>query len=147
MTFTADRVAGLAVASAGALVALASLGIDVGGGRLTTLSARFAPLALSAALIALGAMLALRPGQRLLSEVVGAIVEPRTAAFAGLLLVYFLTFRYVDFRLGAWAFLLASMAVLGVRRPLVLLIVPPAAALGVYAVFRHAFMILLPVWS
>jgi hypothetical protein len=35
---------------------------------------------------------------------------------------------------------------LGSRRPLELIVVPVVVSLGIYAVFRYGFSVLLPVW-
>lgn len=66
---------------------------------------------------------------------------------AALFCLYFMTFEEVDFRLGAWALTLACMAVLGARRPAELALVPLGTAFGVYALFRHGFEVVLPVWT
>ena len=66
---------------------------------------------------------------------------------AALFLLYCLTFRYVDFRLGTWAFTLVSLWILGSRKPVELVLIPVAVSATVYAVFRYAFTVLLPTWT
>lgn len=141
----ADRLAGIATVIAGVGLALASLAIKTSPAQ-AELSARFLPILLSIALIALGGALALQSGPRPLSQAVRQLLAPRALVLAGLLLVYFLTFRYIDFRLSTWLFMLVAMIALGGRCPVELIAVPVAVSLSVYAVFRHGFSVLLPVW-
>lgn len=142
----ADRVAGLVVAAAGVALGVVSYVIDINPQQLT-LSARFFPLLLSAALVVLGIALALRPGEARLAETLDSLLIRRGLVVAALLLVYYLTFRHVDFRLGSWAFMILTMWGLGARRPLELVVVPIAVSGGVYAIFRYGFTVLLPTWT
>jgi putative tricarboxylic transport membrane protein len=68
------------------------------------------------------------------------------AIFAALFLSYALTFRFVDFRFGTWAFVLVSMWILGSRKWIELLILPLAVSAATYWLFRHGFTVMLPVW-
>ena len=145
MTLSGDRCGGAGLAGLGAVLLWWATGIDQGPG-LIGLSPRTMPIGLSLIVIAVGFVVAVRGGGPSLSEI-GRRLSLRVAAFAGLLAVYFLTFPSVDFRVGAWAFMLAAMALLGARRPLELALVPPAVALCIYAVFRLGFGVFLPVWT
>ncbi|WP_162913337.1 tripartite tricarboxylate transporter TctB family protein [Rhodospirillaceae bacterium SYSU D60014] len=140
----ADRATGIATVAAGIGLGLASLQIEtlVAPG----LSARFFPLLLSLALIGLGAVLAIRPGERTAGDALRQMLARRAVLLAGLLLLYFLSFPYVDFRVGTWLFMLLAMMLLGSRRPLELAAVPIAVSFGVYFLFRYGFTVLLPVW-
>lgn len=142
----ADRVAGVLTVLAGVTLGIASWLIEFNPNQLT-LSARFFPGLLAGLLIVLGTLLAFRPGPRPLGEVLGEIADRRALLFAGALLVYFLTFRYVDFRIGTWLFTLVAMWLLGSRRPWELIVIPAAVAGLVYVTFRYGFTVLLPTWT
>lgn len=141
----ADRFAGPLVLLAGVALCLGAAGLDVLPDA-TTLSARAFPYGLAVLLMLGGGFLTLRPGEGSLSGVLGRLADPRTAAFAGLFLLYALTFRFVDFRVGTWAFMLAAMWVLGARSLAELVLLPLGVAGAVYVLFRHGFTVLLPVW-
>ncbi len=142
----ADRVAGATLCVAALGVALAAATIEVLPG-LPTLSARFFPWLLAAVLGASGLTLALRPGDGDLRETLSRLFAARAVALAALLLLYALSFRHVDFRIGTWAFVASSMWVLGSRRATELLLVPALVAAVVYTTFRYGFSVLLPVWT
>jgi putative tricarboxylic transport membrane protein len=144
--FPADRLLGLLAILAGAGLGLASWLIQFNPSQLT-LSARFFPGLLAVLLVGLGTILAVRPGPRPLGEVVREIVDRRTLGFAALVLLYFLSFRHLDFRFGTWLFVLGSMWLLGARRPLELALVPLLTALLVWLSFRYGFTVLLPTWG
>lgn len=141
----ADRIAGIVVCLFGAAVAVAASHIDVLPAN--TLSARFFPYLVAACLLLGGVMLALRPGSAPLSEVMIQLLDRRALSFGALFLVYTLTFRYIDFRVGTWLFVLASLWILGSRRPLELVLVPVAVSGLVYLQFRHGFTVMLPTWN
>lgn len=145
MRLSGDRCGGAGLAALGAGLLWWAAGIDQGPG-LVGLSPRTLPIGLGLVVLSVGLALAVRGGGAPLEEIAQRL-SARVAAFAGLLLAYFLLFPSLDFRLGAWAFMLAAMALLGARRPLELLVVPPAVALGIYLVFRHGFGVFLPVWG
>ena len=112
----------------------------------TIATTRSLPLAVGV-IIALGALfLILRPSPRLLAETLAPVLRPQAVAFVALLFVYALTFRYVDFRFGVWLFMLASMALLGERRPWMLAIMPIACAAVIFLIFRYGFIVLVPTW-
>lgn len=140
-----DRIAGAATVAAGAALALASFAIETSPAQ-PELSARFFPLLLSSALVVLGIALLIQSGGRELSLALRQLFAPGALVFGGLLLAYFLSFRYVDFRLNTWLFMLVAMIAMGSRRPLELIAVPLGVSLGIYALFRHGFAVLLPVW-
>lgn len=142
----ADRLAGMITLAAGLCLAAAATQIDILASQ-PTLSARFFPYLLAGVLVIAGALLALSPGETPLGQVLGRLLARRGLAFGALFLVYALTFRYVDFRLGTWAFVLAAMWVLGARRPLELILLPTAVSAATYLLFRYGFTVLLPVWT
>jgi len=142
----ADRAAGLIIVIAGSGLALATSQIGILASQ-PTLSARFFPYLLSAILLVGGATLFVRPGETELISVVEKLLNRRALALAVLFLIYALTFRMLDFRLGTWAFVLAAMWVLGSRKWQELLITPLCVSAAAYLLFRHGFTVLLPVWT
>jgi putative tricarboxylic transport membrane protein len=142
----ADRLAGIITAGAGLALTVATSRIDILAGQ-PTLSARFFPYLLAIVLVAGGLALVLRPGGTPLAVVIERLLARRGLLFAALFLVYALTFRYVDFRFGTWAFVLAAMWVLGSRRWLELAVLPPVVAFATYLLFRYGFTVLLPIWT
>ena len=94
----------------------------------------------------LGGLLALRPGELGTADALSGLMRRRGLLIAALFLLYCLTFRYVDFRLGTWAFTILALWILGSRRPLELALIPVAVSAAVYAVFRYGFTVLLPTW-
>ena len=142
----ADRIVGLAVAAFGLVLAALVADIEINE-RQSTLSARFFPGLIAGALVLLGGLLALKPGELTAADAVSALIRRRGVLIAALFLLYCLTFRYVDFRLGTWAFTLLSLWILGSRKPLELALIPVAVSATVYAVFRYAFTVLLPTWT
>jgi putative tricarboxylic transport membrane protein len=142
----ADRIAGIVVFVAGLLVVLATANVDVLAGQ-ATLSARFFPYIIAATLTLGGLLLASRPGDTPLPEVVGRLLDRRGLLFAALFVVYALTFRVVDFRFSTWLFVLLAMWVLGSRRWLELVLMPVLVAALAYMLFRHGFTVMLPTWS
>ena len=141
----ADRIVGLAVVALGLALALLVAGIEINE-RQSTLSARFFPGLLAGALVLLGGLLALRPGNLGTADAVAGLMRRRGVLVAALFLIYCLTFRYVDFRLGTWAFTVLCLWLLGSRKPLELVVIPVAVSAAVYAVFRYGFTVLLPTW-
>ena len=142
----ADRVVGLAVAAFGLVLAALVADIEINE-RQSTLSARFFPGLIAGALVLLGGLLALKPGGLTTADAVSALIRRRGVLIAALFLLYCLTFRYVDFRLGTWAFTLVSLWILGSRKPLELVLIPVAVSATVFAVFRYGFTVLLPTWT
>jgi len=142
---TEDRCGGAGLAVLGVALLYWALRIDQGPG-LVGLSPRTLPIGLSLIVIGVGLVLTLRGGGAPLNEI-GRRLSQRVAAFAALLTLYFLLFASLDFRFGAWLFMLAAMALLGARRPLELLLAPPVISFGIYVVFRHGFGVFLPVWG
>ncbi len=112
-----------------------------------TLSARFLPYLLSGALIGGGFLLWARPDNRPLVDVAGELFARRGVLVAIVFVLYAVTFRHVDFRLGTWAFVLFTMWVLGARRPAELVLVPIVVSAVVYVSFRYGFTVLLPTWT
>ncbi|AJY44917.1 tripartite tricarboxylate transporter TctB family protein [Martelella endophytica] len=107
---------------------------------------RSLPMALAIVIGAGGLFLLIRPGSLALRAALAPIVNRHALAFMALLLIYGLSFRHVDFRLGVWLFMLLSMALLGERRPTMLAIVPIAVAASVFLIFRYGFTVLVPAW-
>lgn len=141
----ADRIVGLAVVALGLALALLVADIEINE-RQSTLSARFFPGLLAGALVLLGGLLALRPGDLGTADAVAGLTRRRGVLIAALFLLYCLTFRYVDFRLGSWAFTILALWILGSRKPVELILIPVAVSATVYAVFRYGFTVLLPTW-
>ena len=141
----ADRIVGLAVVALGLALALQVAGIEINE-RQSTLSARFFPGLIAGALVLLGGLLALKPGELGAAEAVAGLLRRRGVLIAALFLLYCLAFRYVDFRLGSWAFTILALWILGSRKPLELALIPVAVSAAVYAVFRYGFTVLLPTW-
>ena len=142
----ADRVVGLAVAAFGLVLAALVADIEINE-RQSTLSARFFPGLIAGALVLLGGLLALKPGGLTAADAVSALIRRQGVLIAALFLFYCLTFRYVDFRLGTWAFTILALWILGSRKPLELVLIPVAVSATVYAVFRYGFTVLLPTWT
>jgi putative tricarboxylic transport membrane protein len=143
---TADRLAGIVTAAAGLGLAVVTAQIDILASQ-PTLSARFFPYVLAIILAVGGLALAFRPGNAALGEVVGRLLAGRGVAFAAVFLVYALAFRFMDFRLGTWAFVIAAMWILGARKWIELLVVPATVSAATYLLFRYGFTVLLPVWT
>lgn len=141
----ADRFAGPLVILSGAVLFLATTQIDILSGT-GSLSARAFPFVLSVLLGICGLILTVQPQDTPLFGVIQSLKDPRTALFAGVFLLYALTFRFVDFRFGTWAFLLASMWILRSRRWGELLLLPLIVSALVFVLFRYGFTVLLPVW-
>jgi putative tricarboxylic transport membrane protein len=142
----ADRLAGLVIAGAGLALAAVTAQVDILAHQ-PTLSARFFPYVLAVVLCVAGVGLALRPRDVPLGDVVTNVLARRGVGFAGVFLIYALTFRVVDFRLGTWLFMLATMWILGARNRIELLVLPIAVTGAVYLLFRHGFTVLLPTWT
>lgn len=141
----ADRIVGLTVAAFGLVLAALVADIEINE-RQSTLSARFFPGLIAGVLVLLGGLLALKPGQLGAAEAFAGLFRRRGVLIAALFLLYCLTFRYVDFRLGTWAFAILALWMLGSRKPLELALIPVALSATVYAVFRYGFTVLLPTW-
>lgn len=142
----ADGVLGLAALAAGLLLAVLSADIPVNLG-VQTLSARFFPRLLALALAIAGLALIAAPGPQGAAEAARALLQRRRLLFGVALAAYFFTFRYVDFRVGTFVFMLASMWLFGARRWLELVIVPLVVSAGAFALFRYGFIVLLPTWG
>ena len=76
-----------------------------------------------------------------------ALGERRRVLVAMAIAIYFLSFRIVDFRVGTFVFTAVAMVLMGARRPLEIVVVALAVSLGMYALFRYGFTVLLPTWS
>ncbi|HEX6143105.1 MAG TPA: tripartite tricarboxylate transporter TctB family protein [Geminicoccaceae bacterium] len=140
-----DTIAGAALIAAAGAVALLSLQVGRGPA-MNTLPANFFPLLCAGGLALAGAAL-LVSALRSSAAPLPRILEARVVGVGLLMVLYFGTFEYMDFRLGAWLFSLLSMLVMGNRSIPQLIIVPLAVSLGIYVTFRHLFTILLPVWT
>ncbi len=142
----ADQLAGIVTCVAGVAGIIATANVDVIAGQ-NTLSARFFPYLLTIGVTIGGLALALRPEDTAWSEAAGRLLDSRALAFAGLFVLYALTFRYVDFRLGTLAFVAGAMWVMGERRATRLILTPVAVSIVAYLLFRHAFTVMLPTWN
>jgi putative tricarboxylic transport membrane protein len=145
-SFRSDRFLGLLIIVFGLLLGAFSYAIDFNPNQLT-LSARFFPLMLAGLLVCLGLMMCLKPSPLTLRASLNKILNPKGLSVGLLLLIYFTTFRYLDFRLGSWLFMLLTMWLLGARKFWELALIPVLVSLFIYMVFRHGFVVLLPVWT
>ena len=141
-----DGVLGLLAIAAGVLLAVASTGIPVNLG-VQTLSARFFPQILALVLAASGLMLLVAPGPGDAKHAVRSLLEQRRLLFALAMAIYFLSFRYIDFRFGTFVFMAATMWLFGSRKWVELIAVPLAVSLGAFVLFRYGFIVLLPTWG
>jgi putative tricarboxylic transport membrane protein len=141
----ADRLAGGAI-SLGGIALLAGTRLIEINELQSDLTARFFPTLLAAGLVLSGMVIFLKPGILTTGTAIAGIVNRRAMLTALLFLAYCLGFPYMDFRLGAFAFTLAAMLVLGARRPLELVLVPVLVSGAVYSIFRFGFSVLLPTW-
>jgi len=142
----ADRVAGIAVIVSAFLIFLATLNVDINPNQ-SALSARFFPFVLAISLLFLGVMLWVSAANTSnLSEALAPFLNPRVISITALILIYFIGFRFIDFRVGAWLFTLISMWLLGSRGYKELLLVPIITSALIYTIFRHGFTVLLPTW-
>lgn len=142
----ADGVLGLATLAAALLLAALSADIPINLG-VQTLSARFFPRLLALVLAGSGLVLLLAPGPRPAAAVARELLVHRRLLFAAAVAVYFLAFRYVDFRLGTFVFMVTAMWLFGARRWLELILVPLAVSAGAFVLFRYGFTVLLPTWG
>ena len=140
-----DRVLGGIVVLCAITLAWLSYNIKINPNQLT-LSARFFPLLLSAVLFCLGGVLCFKPGPITLDKTMRKVSNIRGGVVAILVLLYFVNFRHLDFRIGAWLFMLLSMWALGARNIWELVLIPPFVSGVIYIIFRYGFNTLLPVW-
>lgn len=141
-----DGVLGLVAIAAAVLLAAASTGIPVNFG-VQTLSAQFFPQILALVLAASGLVLVVAPGPGDAAHAARLLLEQRRLLFAVALAVYFLAFRYIDFRVGTFAFMAATMWLFGSRKWIELIGVPLAVSAGTFVLFRYGFTVLLPTWG
>lgn len=139
-----NTVAGAALTLAGGVATLLSMQIAPSPSA-NTLPPSFFPLLCAGGIVLLGIGLLVQ-GLRSVPEQLPALFDRRVLGVGALMLVYFLSFEYVDFRLGSWLFSLLTMLVMGNRRILQLIVVPLAVTAGVYVTFRYIFIIVLPTW-
>ncbi len=144
-TLRSDQVLGIFIIIFSVVLVIMGACIDINPNQ-QTLSARFFPLLLAAILFLLGLILILKAEATPFTQSISAILNLRSFSVSVLLLSYYLSFRHIDFRVGSWFFMLASMWVLGSRNTLELLIVPLLTSLLVFLLFRYGFNVLLPVW-
>jgi putative tricarboxylic transport membrane protein len=142
----ADRISGGVIMIIGLGLMIAVAQIDILDNQ-PTLSARFFPYVLSVILSIGGLLLAFNPGDTRFGGVLAKLLDFRGVAFAAAFLVYALTFRFVDFRFGTWAFLLVTMWIMGSRKLLELLILPISISAIIFLLFRYGFTVLLPTWN
>lgn len=140
-----DVASGLCALVAGLALILISLDIDVAPSQ-ATLNARFFPI-LAASFIALCGLGILARGLIVPRAEIPIWVNFRLAATATLFVAYFLSFEYVDFRVGAWVLTLACMVVLGARSRVQLAVTPAVVAVSIYGIFRYGFEVILPTWT
>ena len=144
-TFRSDRIFGIFIILFALLLGWLSYTIEFNPLQFT-LSARFFPLLLAGVLFFLGLAMILKPRPTPLKSSVDKVLNPKWLALGLLIAMYFMSFRYLDFRLGAWLFMLLSMRLLGSKKFWELAVIPVVVSLFVYLLFRHGFTVLLPVW-
>lgn len=140
-----DIVSGGVLAVLAVVLWVVSQGIEVNLGQ-TTFTARFFPQLMALILGGCGIGIAAK-GLFAARQSLPEVFSWRVCGLGVLLLVYFLGFEHIDFRVGSWAVMLSCMYLLGARRPLELVIIPICLSVAVYAVFRYAFVIILPTWN
>ena len=141
----ADSIAGVSIALAGLVLGLATAGLDVLPSSTVT-SARLIPGILAGVLVLSGLAIAVRPGAETLAEVLGRVGGARFAIFLAAFLIYALTFRHADYRLGTALFLAVGFWSLGSRSWFEIVALPVLVAFGTHYVFRQGFAVLLPTW-
>lgn len=139
-----DVVSGAALIVVGAATLALSLDISRGPDTLN-LPPNFVPLLCSGGIILAGLIVLARS---LFSEAreLPVVLNGRIAAVALALGLYYWFFEQIDFRLGSWVFVLATMFIMGCRSWKQLLITPIAVSGGIFLIFRYLFEILLPTW-
>jgi putative tricarboxylic transport membrane protein len=146
MLNNADRITGVVVVL-GSLLLLATIpNIEINPNQ-STLSARFFPFSVAAILLILGAILCFTKNSDSVASALAPLLNRRVLPIAGLILVYYIGFRFVDYRLSTWLFTLLGMWFLGSRRSWELILVPIFTSALVYLLFRHGFTVLLPTWT
>ena len=140
-----DVASGLCALIAGLALIVISLDIDIAPGQ-ATLNARFFPI-LASAFIALCGLGILARGLMVERAELPVWVNARLVAVGVLFIAYFLSFEYVDFRVGAWGLTLSCMIALGARSRVQLAVTPIVVAGSIYGIFRYGFEVLLPTWT
>jgi len=140
-----DLVSGAALLLVGGVAVWLSLGIRSGAG-LTGIAPNFVPLICGWGVVICGVILVFNAFRQVQAPQ-PVLIDARILGVGLLLGLYYWFFEEIDFRLGSWAFVLASMFVLGCRSWKQLLIVPIAVAGITFLVFRYLFVILLPTWT
>ena len=140
-----DQAVGIAVAVFGISLAMWTSQVDILDNQ-PTLSARFYPYLLAAIFIMTGLFLAVRPVETYLRDTIRKLLSVNAILFASLFLLYALTFRYVDFRVGTWGFMFISMWILGSRNWIELMGLPLFVSAGIYSLFRYGFTVMVPTW-
>ncbi|MGQ7792464.1 tripartite tricarboxylate transporter TctB family protein [Faunimonas sp. B44] len=140
-----DSVAGLALVLVGGVATYLSLQVDAGPSALT-LPPNFFPLLCTIGTVVIGVALMVQAA-RAEPQPQPSLLDRRVAAVLGLMLVYFVTFEHVDFRVGSFVFVLATMLVMGCRSLAQLALVPLGVVAAVYFTFTSLFSILLPTWN
>jgi len=139
-----DLVSGLALLAIGGVAIWLSLGIRPGF-ELTAIPPNFVPLICAWGMVGCGVLMVLKSFREVQAPQ-PVLLDARIVGVGLLIGLYYWFFEYVDFRIGSWGFVLASMLVLGCRDLRQLLIVPAAVSISIYLIFRYLFTILLPTW-
>lgn len=145
MTRHPDIASGAVIILIGLFVAYVSQSIDINLTD-TTLTARFFPVLCAGGLV-LSGMAIVAKGLLAPKTKFPFLINTRVVILMGLLVAYFFSFAYVDFRLGAWAIMISSMYLLGARDKRQLILVPIGISIAAFFIFRYGFSILLPVWG
>jgi hypothetical protein len=140
-----DIVSGFLLVLFGIAVVYFSQSIDVSGAD-AALTARFFPILCGIGLTLTGGVIFIK-GFFNESLPFQFQFNTRVTILMALLLVYFMTFSVVDFRLSAWALMASVMFLLGARDKKLLIWLPIATSAVTFVAFRYGFNILLPVWG
>ena len=140
-----DIVSGFLLALLGLVVIYLSQSIDISGAD-SGLTARFFPSLCGIGLTATGSIILIK-GFFLAENPFHFRLNKRVTALMIMLLIYFMTFSIVDFRVSAWALMVSAMYLLGARDRILLIWLPIVTSAVTYFAFRYGFKILLPVWG
>ena len=140
---TSNRLLGGLTVIGGLIVWIAAGGIQMPADS-HTLSPRFFPKLLAAALMLLGAALFVMGGGRSLAEVFSRLRAPRNYLLVACTLIFTTAFGHVDYRLLCPIYIAAVLWVLGRRKPKDIIVISITATAVLYLLFRYGFMVLLP---
>lgn len=111
----------------------------------TTLPPNFFPMLLAIAMFVIGILMVIK-GVKESSAPLEKLMNRTQALIAILVVLFFLGFEYVDFRLAGWIFVILTMLVLGCRKPRDLTLIPIGIVAGIYVMFHYVLGVELPTW-